>query len=74
MQGKAILMADIGEVVYHRQTVEEVARLTDYSTTAGDDDLGKVVVQWHTGVAEVHRRMAVNDECGQGIFLDRDES
>ena len=66
MQGKTLLMADIGEVVHHRQAVEFVGSLTNYSPTAGDDDLGKVVVQGDAGVAEGHRSMAIDNEGGKG--------
>ena len=65
MQGKALYFANICEVVYHRQTIKFVAGLANHSPTACDNDLGKVIVQRYSGIAEGYRCIAVYDECGQ---------
>ena len=69
MDGEALLMADIGEMEYHRHAEELVAPLVYGSTAPGDDDLGEVVVKGHAGVAESHRRVAIDDERRQGRYV-----
>ena len=43
-----------------------VALLADHGPAAGDDDFGKMVVKGHTVLHETDRRVAVNDERGEG--------
>ena len=54
MYGKALLVADVGEIVNHRGTEEHVVPVADNSATPGDDDLGEVVVKGYARVAESH--------------------
>ena len=54
VQGETLLMADVGEVVNHRDAEELVAPLSDDGTTPSDDDLREVVVKGYAGVAESH--------------------
>ena len=65
MQGQAFLIADVREVVHHRQTVEFVASLTNHSSATSDDHLGEVVVQRYAVIAKGHRGLAIDDECGK---------
>ena len=65
MYGEAFLVADVGEVEYHRQTNELIAPLANDSSTTGDDDLGEVVMKRYAVVAEGHRRVAIDDKRGQ---------
>ncbi len=44
MYGETILMADVGEIEYHREAKELVAPLVDDGTPPRDDGLGEVVV------------------------------
>ena len=64
VDGEALLMADVGEIKQHRHTEELVAPLADDGTAPGDDDLGEVVVKGYSGVAESHRRVAIDNERG----------
>ena len=64
MYGETLLVANIGVVVYHRQTDELIAPLSNDSATTGDNNLGEVVVQWYAVAVEGHRRVAVGNEGG----------
>ncbi len=66
MYGEAFLVADVGEIIYHRDTAELVVPLTNYGTAAGDYYLGEVIVEWYAGVTKSHRCVAIDDECGKG--------
>ena len=65
LDGEVILIADIGEIKYHRETEKFVAPLMNNSTAPGDDDLREMIVKGHFVVAESHGRVAIDDECGQ---------
>ena len=64
VHSEIILIADVGEVIYRRQTDEFVAPLIDNGSATGDDDLWELVVQGHTVVVHRHRRVAIYDERG----------
>ena len=62
-----ILVADVGEVVYHREAGEPVGTyLLDDRTACGDDYLGEVIVQGDVCVVDGKRCVAIDDEGGQG--------
>ena len=65
MDGEALLMTNVGEIEYHRHTDELVVPLVYGGTAPSDDDFGEMVVKGHAGVAESHRRVAIDDERGQ---------
>ena len=66
MYGECLLVADVGEIEYHRHAEELVAPLADDGTTPSDDGLGEMVVKWYAVVAESHGGVAIDDERGQG--------
>lgn len=66
MDSETLLVADVGKIEDHRHAEELVAPLADDGTSPGDDGLGEVVVKGHAGVAERHRRFAIDNERGQG--------
>jgi len=65
MDGEVVLVADVGEVEDHAQTVELLACLADNGITASNDDLREMIAQGHVVVAKAHRGLAIDDECRQ---------
>ena len=64
MYGETFLMADVGEIIYHRHSGKLVSPLIHCCPTTGDDDFGEVVFQRNLRIVEGHRRVAVDDERG----------
>ena len=64
VHGKAFLVADVGEIIYHRQPQKFVAPLIYCGSTTGDDNFWEVVFQRNLRVVEGHRRVAIDDERG----------
>ena len=66
VQCKALLVAIVGEIEYHRHAEISISPLANDGSTTCDDDLGKMIVQGYAVVAEGHRCVAIDDEGGKG--------
>jgi len=64
VHGKALFVADVSEIVHHRQTEELIAPMTNNGTASSDDDLWEMIVKGYMRIAENHRRVTIDNERG----------